>query len=222
VAIGRELDLGTGLAPQLTNLGVICFELGQLDRSAEYHRQALALHQPAGSRTDEAASLSNVGEVCLALGRLEEALGYLTQSLDLQQEIGSSYGRHETLRLLAALHPEAGSLNTLGAIHQGLAEPDLAAACHEQAVRLARRTASTAPEISALTGLASARLALGLQDAALGHAERAVSMARQVGYRLLEGQARQALAAHRETGHRPGELRGQAILRQIQDAAPST
>jgi DNA-binding SARP family transcriptional activator len=98
---------------------------------------------------------------------------------------------------------EAESLNTLGAIHQSLAEPDRAAACHEQAVRLARRTASTAPEISALTGLARARLALGLQDAALGHAERAVSMARQVGYRLLEGQAR-------------------TVLRQIQDAAPSS
>lgn len=100
---------------------------------------------------------------------------------------------------------------------------------------MARGTAERYPEVAALVGLAVAGRHLGEAEAARCHAEQALALAHQAGYRLLEGDARtalgaveldrghggravelarQALAAHRRTGYRPGERRARDLLDQ--------
>lgn len=94
------------------------------------------------------------------------------------------------------------------------------------------------PQVAALVGLATVQACLEPQ-AALRTAERAVTLSREAEFRMLEGCAlnvlacvrvrlgesrtaleigRDALAPHRETGHRPGEARSQLALGYAQSA----
>ena len=118
-----------------------------------------------------------------------------------------------------------------------------------QALRQYRESARIATELGvrlietrAYTGLSSAYRQLGDLDQARAHGREALARARQGGYRVLEGQAltalaetelagpdadgtgardlaEEALAVHRETGHRLGLARtfvilGRAVLRE--------
>jgi tetratricopeptide (TPR) repeat protein len=141
---------------------------------------------------------------------------------------------------------EANVLNTLGGIWLRMGRCDDALAQHQQALRVARATANRYPEVVALTGMAAAQAGLG--TVALSHVHQALAVAGEVGYRMLVGRAgtvlaaihlagnrvdrcvaaaREALAIHRETGHRLGEARtlvilGDALLRADgRDAAMS-
>ena len=64
---------------------------------------------------------------------------------------------------------------------------------HHAALDLARRIGNRYPEVEAHLGLAAAYRHLGKPDSARECAREGLALARRVGYRLLEGRARELL-----------------------------
>lgn len=218
LAIGREIGSANAEATKLCDLGAVLRDLGRLADAAGVLRLALDRNREIGdagveveARNRLAAVLSDTGDHPAAL---EHAQAALTSARDAE------------LR-----HGEVEVLNTLGMIHLRLGRPRAATDHHLQALALARDTSWRYGETTALIGLAAAR-----QD---GNAARtAIDLAVTAGYRVLEGQARtvlaairltgdelteavalatEAVAAHRETGHRLGEAEALLVLGGVAD-----
>jgi DNA-binding SARP family transcriptional activator/tetratricopeptide (TPR) repeat protein len=242
----------------LANLGTAYQHLGDLRAALGRHTDALAISRKIGSSHTEAVNLASLGMVLHDLGRLVEAVDHLRPALTMHRAVGDRGSEIETGNELAAVlrdvgdHPaalehaqaaltlardleerraEVDALNTLGSIHLLLGRLGTAVDFYRQAVGLARETAWRFGETRALIGLARSR-----RDGAA--ARQAVDLAAKVGYRVLEGQARtalaailleqgefgeaaaladQALAAHRETGHRLGEAEAMLVLGGVAD-----
>jgi DNA-binding SARP family transcriptional activator/tetratricopeptide (TPR) repeat protein len=248
-----------GRAALLTNLGLMYQELGQLREAAAELGEAAASFDKAGSVYSAAVTWCNLGETLHWLGRSDEALESLTKALAGHREVGSGIGAADTQRVLATVHRDAArlevalelaraalagareaedrrsetdGLNTLGSVYRQLGETVRAAEHHERALGLAREADLHFPAVEALVGLA---LTYRTSDPgrATGYAEQALALAHAAGYRMLEGNARlalaaaalatgdraaaadqagQALAIHLGTGHRLGEARARRLL----------
>jgi DNA-binding SARP family transcriptional activator/tetratricopeptide (TPR) repeat protein len=242
----------------LGNLGVAYQHLGDLRTAHLRLTEALAIGRKIGSVNAEATKLCDLGSVLRDLGQLAEAADHLRLALDRNREIGdagvevearnrlaavlSDTGDHEaalehaqaaltTARDAEFRHGEVEVLNTLGMIHLRRGHPRAATDHHLQGLALARDTSWRYGEVTALIGLAAAK-----QDEAM--ARKAIDLSARVGYRVLEGQARtalaairlnrdefaeamtlatEALAAHRETGHRLGEAEALLVLGGVAD-----
>jgi tetratricopeptide (TPR) repeat protein len=259
LVLDRQVGSLAGQAASLANLGQVCRELGRLGEAAGYYHQALALDVEIGYRGGWAMDLTSLGEVELARGHLGEAGRCLGAALVLHRELGDRDSEAETLRVLAGLGSasgdhggalglaqaaiglardtgnrriEADALLALALAWEGLGELAQAAQVYQQALVLARQTSERHPEVQALVGLAVVEHRLGV-DGARCQAERALALAGRAGYRLLEGnartalavialdtgqleqaitQARAALAIHHQSGHRPGQAHTLAML----------
>ncbi len=258
--LNRQAGRLAGQAVSLANLGVVYWELGRLDAAAEQYAHALDLYRTIGSRVGEATTLANLGEVQHLLGRPDEALPILTTALAQHREMGDRGNEAETLRSLAALHRDAGrdalarelgeaaldiaqdtghhrleadARNTLASIrHRD--DPQHAARHYQQALDLARDTATQHAEAQALIGLATTER--DPDEQSVEHAQAALTLTRQAGFRLLEGyaltafagirlaqdlpdhareQGEQALAVHTDTGHRLGLAQTHLLLARV-------
>jgi DNA-binding SARP family transcriptional activator len=248
-----------GRAALLTNLGLMYRELGQLHQAAAELGEATESFDKSGSVYSAAISRCNLGETLHWLGRSDEALDVLAQALAAHREVGSAIGAADTQRVLATVHRDAGrydlaldlartalagardaedrrsetdGLNTVASVYRRLGDTVRAAEHYERALALAREADLHFPAVEGLVGLA-----LTYRSAeparAIGYAEQALALARTAGYRMLEGnarialaaaalvtgdrataadQARQALAIHLGTGHRLGVARARELL----------
>jgi DNA-binding SARP family transcriptional activator len=216
--ISRKIGSPHAEALSLCNLGTVLHALGQFEEAREHLRLASARLQEVGDRGSEietgntlAAMLRDTGDTAAALERAQAVL-------TIARDAGFSRG-------------EVDALNTLGTIHLRLGHQGAAIDHHRQAVALARDTAYRYGETRALIGLAAAR-----RDPTA--AQQAADIASKIGYRVLDGQARvvlaavhlardeleaaaglatRALATHRETGHRLGEIDALLLLAGIAD-----
>ncbi|MBP2319844.1 DNA-binding SARP family transcriptional activator/Tfp pilus assembly protein PilF [Kibdelosporangium banguiense] len=258
LALNQRLQRLPNQVNNLTNLGIAAHRLGDLRTALARYTDALEISRKIGSSHAEAVNLSNFGVALRDLGQYDEALDHLRNARAKHQEVGDRGSEVETGNELAALfrdtgeysaalehaqaaltiardvvyrHGEVDVLNTLGSIHLRLGHQAIAVDHHRQALALARDTAHRYGETSALIGLAVTQ-----RDAA--PAQEAIELANTVGYRVLEGQARvalarirlaegvadtdlaeQALACHRETGYRLGEAEALRVLGAIADHA---
>ena len=92
----------------LTNLGVLCQELGDMDAAAEAMREALALHRRLGYRRFEGITLGDMASIAWEQGRPVQARRRFEEARAALQSVGD--------RPLEALHTAAlaGCLATLG------------------------------------------------------------------------------------------------------------
>ncbi|MCP2246123.1 AfsR/SARP family transcriptional regulator [Lentzea aerocolonigenes] len=217
LALSRYRQIGSryGEAINLGNLGHTQRARGLPVEAAELLTRALALHQESGNRGGEAQTRGRLAATCGDLGRAAEALEHARTGLFLAQEAGDPRTEVEALAALAAVDHRLG--HRTDAIRH-----------YRQALDLVRNTGDRYPEIDILIGLATVTA-----DPAL--ARQALALARNAGYRALEGQALtavagillasgnprdgtdhafQALAVHRETGHRQAEAATLAVLRR--------
>jgi DNA-binding SARP family transcriptional activator len=219
LALNQQLGSRDNQGIDLSNLGEDCHALGQLDQALDHLTHAQALHEQIGDRDTEAETLRILAEVHRDAGRHTDALQLGHAALTLARDNG-------------ARRYEADALNALGTIYERLGQHRRAVEHHQQALRLAREIQARFPELTALIGLAAFQR-LGRSDEALACAHQALTLARQSGCRVLEGHAlttladvylnldhperaadyaEQALAIHRETGHRLGQARTLRIL----------
>jgi DNA-binding SARP family transcriptional activator/tetratricopeptide (TPR) repeat protein/DNA-binding XRE family transcriptional regulator len=248
-----------GRAALVTNLGLMYQELGQLREAAAELGEATESFDKAGSVDSAAVTRCNLGETLHWLGRSGEALESLAQALSGHRAAGSAIGAADTQRVLATVHRDAGrydlalelargalagardaedrrseadGLNTLGSVHRHRGETVRAAEYHEWALALARDADLHFPAVEALVELARTYRTAD-PAGAIRYAQQALGLAHAAGYRMLEGNARlalaaaalvigdrataadqagQALAIHAGTGYRLGEAQARELL----------
>jgi tetratricopeptide (TPR) repeat protein/transcriptional regulator with XRE-family HTH domain len=272
LATHRRLRHLPGQAVNLINLGIIKWVLGELSEAAECYSQALACSRKIGSPGGEAAALGNLAEVRHALGHHDEARECIEQARAAARSIGARSTEAETLRFLATWHRDLGRLaealefaeaaltmigsgapgrfevhclNALASIHDRMGDHGRALELYTRSLELGRATADRYPLAASLIGAARAHHHLGRPETALAHAEQALTVTRHAGYRLLECEAlqclaaiglagptggtggtgdpaqaadwaRQALRLHAETGYRIGEDRARRLYAEAQ------
>ena len=215
----RQLGSLPAEADAHCNLGEVEHERGRLDRAVAELTGALELHRRIGSAVGATHDLACLATVHRDTGDLARAREHAEAALAAAAEL-------DDLRLVAKAY------NTSASVELCLGNVELAVDRHQRALESARQAEARGSEISALLGITSCQLA-GTGPVDDSAALLALDLARQLGYRVREGQALtvlaevsfrlgssdaareyagQALACHRETGHRLGEARTLAIL----------
>ena len=94
----------------LNNAALASFAVGRLDESLHLHSESLALSARSGWQREQAYSLYGLGVTYRALGSRALAESFLRQSLAIRTAALDARGRVATLRALAHLQDENGSL----------------------------------------------------------------------------------------------------------------
>ncbi|RAJ31202.1 DNA-binding SARP family transcriptional activator [Kitasatospora sp. SolWspMP-SS2h] len=202
-----------------TNLAVVQRALGRPGEAIRVIGETLPVHRRHRNRFSEAVALTCLSSAHTDLG--DHATGQLLAHTALAAA--------RTVRNRAL---EANAHLALAAAHARAHRPAEAAAGHREALRLAEAAGDRHPQAVALTGLAAALLDTDPR-AALRTAEHALVLAREAEFRVPEGDAltvlarvrvrlgdpraalalgTDALALHRASGHRPGEVRARLAL----------
>ncbi|WP_405698015.1 BTAD domain-containing putative transcriptional regulator [Streptomyces sp. NBC_01185] len=198
-------------------LGGVYWELGRFADGLALLGPAMESDGRTGQRDGHAMMLDAVARIRLDLGDHEQALEQAELALTMVED---------TKRFWV----QAGILNTVAAAHRRLAHPERALRADEQALALARAAMFRRAEADTLLSLSLSQFRLGRSNEARDHAGEALRLARTHSFRATEGRvmtalfetvhttdvglAQDALAIHRETGHRLGEARTlQALAR---------
>ena len=218
-------------------LGSVYWEMGRLREAAAHHAGAYAMYRAMGSLGGQAIALANLGETSYLLGDRRRAAHRLNRALRLYRAIGNRDGEADALCGLARIRSDAGRpgparelaqaalvlarevggdgsmaqvLNTVGAVLYRAGRPGPAAARYREGLRLARAGGHLHPEAEALIGLAVTGRKLDRLDDARAAAVQAVTITVRTGYRVLEYQARLALADILRAAGAPGAASGEA------------
>ena len=189
----RQIDSRVGEANCLDTLGEIAHAQGRLQQARDHLTRAAALHREIGDHYGEAHCLRCLAAVELDAGNRASALDLAHAAVVRAGDIGDPLS-------------EAEAHNTAGRIRLRLDSPEQAEEHHRRALHLAQAVGARQAEIGALLGLSAAGSHPGARDAPgpppAELAEQACALASAAGYRILEGQARVALATARLFGGR--------------------
>jgi len=223
LAYQRSAQLAASEALNLLNLGMACRELGLFVEAAKHLSDGAVLHREVGNAQGEASALAQLAAVRCDEGRLDEAMHEVQVSLDLIQEFDDPATESEVRQVLGAIWQRRGK-HARAILH------------YTRAAELADELSRPEQKIAATIGLAQAEVGNGDLDAAHLRATEVVELARQRGYLHHAGcamtlaalidlglgdvgraaeEAERALAIHRETGHRLGEVRTLWILGDV-------
>src|SRR5439155_68532 len=166
------------------SLGLLCHQVARHPDATGHYERALALSRQSGWTAGESASLTNLGYLFLQMGRLPEAVGRVQEALALERATGDLPAQAVGLANLGLMDAELGQLDHAGAVDE-----------YEQAMHLGRAGDGRWQEALALTGLARVLHRRGDPGRAATVAADAVALTAAAGFRVLEGQAREAAAA---------------------------
>ncbi|SNY25254.1 tetratricopeptide repeat protein [Paractinoplanes atraurantiacus] len=166
----RLLGDGIAEATALTNLGVVCWQLGRHPEAVGHLSRALALFQQFGDARGEARTLGNLGVVHSTTGQCEISATYQWQALDRFVRLGDRVG-------------EANTLTNLGSVHVRLGRPAPAVEQNGRALRIFRELEHRGGEATALNNLGDAHTLLGTFADAVGHYEQALTIFQDLGER---------------------------------------
>ncbi len=107
----------------LGELGLIFYNLGELDTALEYYEKALKLNEELGRKEGIAVQLGNMGIIYEVKGELDNALEYHEKALKLDEELGRKEGI-------------AKDLGNIGLAYQDKGELDKALEYYEKALKL--------------------------------------------------------------------------------------
>jgi tetratricopeptide (TPR) repeat protein len=195
----RLLGDRTAEATALTNLGVVCWQLGRHPEAVDHLEHARSLFGQLEDRRGEARTLGNLGVVHSTLGQCEVSAGYHERALDCFVQVGDQLG-------------EANTLTNLGCVSARLNRPAPAVEHHHRALEIFRGLNHRGGEATAFNNLGDAHVMLGDFGSAIGYYEQALAMFRELGERYgetcvlnglgqaLAGQGRrdEAIARHTE------------------------
>ena len=195
----RLLGDGIAEATALTNLGVVCWQLGRHPEAIGHFEHALALFRELGDARGEARALGNLGVVHSASGQGEISASFHRQALDRFVQLGDRVG-------------EANTLTNLGSVYERLGRPEPAIDYNSRALAVFRALEHRGGEATALNNLGDANTTLGRFADAVGYYEQALGIFRDLGERYGEtcvlngvgnalaglGRRDDAIARHRE------------------------
>jgi tetratricopeptide (TPR) repeat protein len=169
----RLLGDGVAEATALTNLGVVCWQLGRHPEAIEHFERALSLSRQFGDGRGEARILGNLGVVHSTTGQGEISAAYQQQALDRFVQLGDRVG-------------EANTLTNLGSVYVRLGRPQPAVEQNRRALAIFRDLQHRGGEATALNNLGDAHVMLGQFPEAAGYYEQALALFRDLGERYGE------------------------------------
>jgi len=158
----------------LGNLGSVYINLGQVDKTIEYHEKALLIARKMRDRHNEGNLLGNLGLAYIGLGQVEKAIEYHEKALVISREIGDRRG-------------EGADLGNLGSAYRNLGQVEKAIEYHEKALVISREIGDRRGEGADLGNVGVAYNNLGQVDKAIEHYEKALVIAREIGDQRNEG-----------------------------------
>jgi tetratricopeptide (TPR) repeat protein len=166
----RLLGDGAAEGTALTNLGVVCWQLGRHPEAIGHLERALSLFRECGDGRGEARTLGNLGVVHSTTGQCEVAAAYQQQALDRFARLGDRVG-------------EANTLTNLGSVQVRLGRPAPAVEYNGRALAIFRELRHRGGEATALNNLGDAHVMLGGFADAVTHYEQALALFRDLGER---------------------------------------
>jgi tetratricopeptide (TPR) repeat protein len=158
----------------LNNIGLVYYDLGDVEQAIGYFERSLDLSKEIGDRHGEGQTLGNLGNAWITLGDPRRAIEYYEQDLAIAHETADRRG-------------EAMSLGNLGAAWASLNDARRAIDYYEQDLAIAREVGDRRGEAMVLGNLGVAWNTLGdVRKAVEIHRENLV-IARELGDDLGEG-----------------------------------
>lgn len=103
------------LAGALNNIGLVQWNLGELEKAVEFYVRSAELFEELGNRTGLAHTFNNIGLVLWEDGNLNEALAYTKKGLRLRMELNDRLGMAASYSNLGLIFEDTGPLDS--AIH---------------------------------------------------------------------------------------------------------
>ncbi|WP_416973001.1 BTAD domain-containing putative transcriptional regulator [Streptomyces sp. 4F14] len=210
-----DLDSEHSRIHRQANIGRALHLLGEPEKAARRFTKALRMARRSNDSGVEAYVLRLTASARRDSGDPDGALELALKAVELSDEDVDEYFR-------------AAARVTLGGVLLALDRRDRAAEAYREALKLARERGAYDQEARALLGLASVAVPTDLAQA-----REALALARRTEYVLVEGEAltvlargalergdrttaathaREALAVHRGTGHRKGQVQALGLL----------
>ena len=155
----------------LSELGMISYYLGELDKALEYHEKALELNEGLGRKAGMASIYGNIGNVYQAKGELDRALDYYEKALELNEGLGRKAGM-------------ASTYGNIGNVYQAKGELDKALEYLEKALKLNEGLGRKAGMASTFGNIGVVYGIKGELDRALEYYEKALELNKEVGTKV--------------------------------------
>ena len=152
----------------LTELGIIFYCLGELDKALGYYKKALKLDEELGRKEGMAIQLGNIGVVYKTKGELDKSLEHYEEALKLNEELKSKEGI-------------AIQLGNIGVVHQTKGELDKALEHYEEALKLNEELGRKGGMAIQLGNIGVVYQTKGELDKALEHYEEALKLNEELG-----------------------------------------
>jgi tetratricopeptide (TPR) repeat protein len=101
--INREIGYRQGEARDLGNIGLICWDKGDLDEALKNFKVALNINREIGYKQGEARDLGNIGLIYRDKGDSDEALKNLKAALNILDTHGLTHGRNIICRAIDSI-----------------------------------------------------------------------------------------------------------------------
>lgn len=215
----REVADNLEAAKTGSNIGNLYSALGELERSREYHRQALEDFRAAGFKPGVAGTLVNLGAVAAKFAEAAQASGdrrgarrenrllrdYNEQALAIFTELGNERGiAYATSNIALAL--------------ERLGEPAQALVQHERALELRRRIGDVHGQINSHATMASTLTSLGRHHEARTHLEEAQAILPTDNHAIAAEVARKRVEVAEAQADYAEALRWQREVTRLQSA----
>jgi predicted ATPase/DNA-binding SARP family transcriptional activator len=175
-------------AAAVRGAGVLAFQQGDLDRSAELCQESLRIYEELGDRQGTSFALNSLGNVCREQGAYDEATRLYERFLMLGREL-----RDE--------HSIAVALNSLGSTAHRQGDLERAAALYAESLALRRTHGDAAGVAYTLSSLADVALDQGDLSRAVALGEEGLALNRELGYKWGIAQALTILGAAANAQH---------------------
>ena len=96
-------------ADSLRFLGVLAYDIGQLEMANEYYAQSLPLYEMLKNKQGESTVHNNISITTFSQGNIEQSLFSLQKAQQIDEEIGDREGRARILTNLGSLYMDLGA-----------------------------------------------------------------------------------------------------------------
>ncbi len=98
-------------ADSLRWLGILSYDLGQLEMALQYYEQSLPLYKQLNNKQGESVIYNNISIVTFSQGNIEQSLVSLEKAQQIDEAIGDQEGRARILTNLSSLYLDLGAFD---------------------------------------------------------------------------------------------------------------
>lgn len=163
-------------ADSLRLLGVLNYDIGQLEMAIQYYEQSLPLYEQLQNKQGESTVHNNMSVVAFSQGNIEQSLVSLEKAQQIDEAIGDREGRARILTNLSSLYLDLGAFN-------------LVKTYATEGLNICREIDVPFGEVLNLINLSLSAHFLGDDTVAEQHSQEALALTDKIGSPFLRGLA---------------------------------